>query len=422
LLPEQTAHSHALSQAEIRENERLEALDRLDAVDAPRDEAFDGIVRLIKTIFDVPIAIVSVLDAHRQLYKASLGLAAEEQERRNTFCTHAILSPHATVVPDATLDPRFADNPHVTGESHIRFYAGAPLKTSDGHNIGTVCAIDTRPRDFTERDVAILEDLAALAIEHLETRRLAEVDGLTGVLSRRAFLTQGARAIALAGRHQYNLSLIAFDVDRFKSINDGFGHAAGDQVLADLAVACSTCLRASDIFGRIGGEEFAILLPHSSRGDALEVAERMRKIVAGLPFEPDGAPYPVTASFGVSTLDIVTTDMNALLANADAALYQAKAEGRNRVVGWRAQEKRAERGVRRRVLKAGTIHFNNRMSTIDCTVRSLADDGAGLDISNAFGLPERFTLMIRSDGIDVPCRIVSQTERHVEVEFTGKSR
>jgi diguanylate cyclase (GGDEF)-like protein len=413
---EQTAHPHALSQAEIQEAERLEALDRLDAIDAPHDEAFDGVVRLVKNIFDVPIAIVSVLDAHRQLYKASLGIEAEEQERRTTFCSHAILSPHATVVPDATLDPRFADNPHVTGEPHIRFYAGAPLRTADGHNIGTVCAIDTKPRDFSDRDVAMLEDLAALAMEHLETRRLAEVDMLTGVLSRRAFHTQGVRAVALADRHKYNLSLIVFDIDHFKAVNDDYGHAAGDEALAEVAAAFSQCMRASDIFGRIGGEEFAILLPHTDRRDALGVAERLRRALAGLPFEPDGVARQLTASFGVSTLDIATTTIEGLLANADAALYQAKARGRNLVVAWH-NHKLPEASVRRRVLKAGVIHFNSRMSTVDCTVRTLAENGAGLDLSSSFGLPEKFNLMIRADGFDAPCRIVSQTERHVEVEF-----
>lgn len=416
MLPEQTARSHALSQAEIQEAERLEALDRLDAIDAPRDEAFDGIVRLVKNIFDVPIAIVSVLDGHRQLYKASLGIDAEEQERRTTFCTHAILSPHATVVPDATLDPRFADNPHVTGEPHVRFYAGAPLRTADGHNIGTVCAIDTRPRSFGPREAAMLQDLATLAMEHLETRRLAETDVLTGALSRRAFHTQGARAVALADRHKYNLSLIAFDIDHFKAINDDYGHAAGDQALAEVAAAIGQCMRASDIFGRVGGEEFAIVLPHTSRRDALAVAERLRRALAGLPFEPDGTARQLTASFGVSTLDIATTTIEGLLANADAALYQAKARGRNMVVAWH-NHRRPEENVRCRVLKAGVIHFNNRMSTVDCTVRSLAENGAGLDLSSSFGLPEKFNLMIRSDGLDMRCRIVSQTERHVEVEF-----
>jgi diguanylate cyclase (GGDEF)-like protein len=322
----------------------------------------------------------------------------------------------AMEVPDATLDPRFADNPHVTGAPHIRFYAGAPLRTADGHNIGTVCAIDTKPRSFGEREVAMLEDLAALAMEHLETRRLAETDILTGALSRRAFQAQGARAVALADRHKYNLSLIAFDIDHFKAINDDYGHAAGDQALAEVAAAIGQCMRASDIFSRIGGEDFAIILPHTGRRDAQGVAERLRRALAGLPFEPDGTARQLTASFGVSTLDIATTTVEGLLANADAALYQAKARGRNLVVAWH-NHKLPEANVRRRVLKAGTIHFNNRMSSVDCTVRTLAENGAGLDLSNSFGLPEQFNLMIRSDGFDAPCRIVSQTERHVEVEF-----
>lgn len=414
---EQTVRPHALSQAEIQEAERLDALDRLDAIDAPHDEAFDGIARLVKTIFDVPIAIVSVLDAHRQLYKAGLGVESEEQERRTAFCSHAILDAHPTVVPDATLDPRFADNPDVLGEPGIRFYAGAPLRTADGHNIGTVCAIDTRPRHFGEREVAMLQDLAALAMEHLVTRRLAETDALTGTLSRNAFHAQGARAVALADRHKYNLSLIAFDIDHFKAVNDDYGHAAGDQALAEVAAAIGQCMRASDIFGRIGGEAFAIVLPHTSRRDAQGVAERLRRALAGLPFEPDGKARQLTASFGVATLDIATTTIEGLLANADAALYEAKARGRNLVVAWH-NHKLPEANVRRRVLKAGVIHFNNRLSTVDCTVRSLAESGAGLDLSNSFGLPDKFNLMIRSDGFDVPCRIVSQTERHVEVEFT----
>ncbi|WP_442579428.1 sensor domain-containing diguanylate cyclase [Mesorhizobium sp. ASY16-5R] len=405
-----------VASSDIREMERLEALDRLDVLDAPRNESFDRIVRVIKNVFDVPIALVSVMDAHRQLYKACEGLGADQADRRSTFCTHAILAEAPTIVPDATLDPRFANNPHVLGEPHVRFYAGVPLRTSDGHNIGTVCAIDMKPRPFGSRNVDILRDLAQLAMDRIELQQLATVDALTGALSRRAFRTSGERALALAQRHKYNLSLITLDIDHFKSINDAYGHAAGDQVLAGFAASCSANLRQSDIFGRIGGEEFAIMLPHTDRQGAVDVAEKLRSVVAGLPFEPDGSRRQVTASFGVSTLDIVTRDIDNLLAHADSALYEAKADGRNRVVAWRSQQP-LERHMRRRVLKAGLIHFNGRASTMDCTVRTLADDGAGLDLSSSYGLPAKFNLVIRSDGIDVPCRIVSQTERHLEVEF-----
>ncbi|WP_442583933.1 sensor domain-containing diguanylate cyclase [Mesorhizobium sp. ASY16-5R] len=405
-------HSHS----DVRENERLEAIDRLDLLDAPRNPAFECIVRVIKNVFDVPIALVSVLDAHRQLYMACQGLGVDQTDRRNTFCTHAILASTPTIVPDATQDPRFANNPHVVGEPNVRFYAGVPLRTSDGHNIGTVCAIDTKPRPFSDRDVGILQDLADLAISQIELQQLATVDALTGALSRRAFRTSGERALALAQRHKYNLSLITFDIDHFKSVNDTHGHAAGDQVLAGVVAACLANLRQSDLFGRIGGEEFALLLPHTDRHAAVDVAEKLRSVIAGQRFELGGVSRQVTASFGVSTLDIVSRTIDSLLAHADSALYEAKADGRNRVVAWRSRQS-PERHVRRRVLKAGLIYFNARMPTIECTVRTLAEDGAGLDLSSSYGLPIKFHLAIRSDGIDVPCRIVSRNERHVEVEF-----
>lgn len=405
-----------MMQAEIREAERLEALDRLDILDAPRNDAFDRIVRVIKNVFEVPIALVSVMDAHRQLYKACEGMGVDQVDRRSTFCTQALLAATPTIVPDARLDPRFASNPHVVGEPHVRFYAGVPLRTDDGHNIGTVCAIDMKPRPFDDRQVDIMRDLAQLAMHQIELQQLATVDVLTGTLTRRGFRTGGERALALAQRHKHNLSLLTFDIDHFKAINDTFGHAAGDEVLAGVAAACSANLRQSDIFGRIGGEEFAIVLPHTDRRGAVETAEKLRSLIAGLPFEPKGTRRQVTASFGVSTLDLVTKELDGLLAHADTALYEAKADGRNRVVAWRSHHP-VETHARRRVLKAGLIHFNGRRSTMDCTVRTLADDGAGLDVSSSHGLPETFNLRIRSDAIDVPCRIVSQTERHVEVEF-----
>jgi diguanylate cyclase (GGDEF)-like protein len=412
-------HSAAPKQAapaDLREMLRLEALDRLDVLDAPRNEAFERIVRIIKNVFEVPIALVSVMDAHRQLYKACEGMGVDQVDRRTTFCTHAIEATTPTVVPDARLDPRFASNPHVLGEPHVRFYAGVPLRTGDGHNIGTVCAIDMKPRTFGARDLGILEDLAQLAMDQIELQQLVTVDTLTGALSRRAFRANGERALELAHRHKYNLSLITLDIDYFKSVNDAFGHAAGDEALAGVSAACVKSLRHSDLFCRIGGEEFAIILPHTDRQGALQAAEKLRAVVAAMPFEPNGTPHQVTASFGVSTLDIVTKDIDTLLAHADSALYEAKAAGRNRVVAWSSNQL-AESHARRRVLKAGLIHYDGGRATMDCTVRTLAGDGAGLDLSNAHGLPENFNLAIRSDGFDRRCRIVSRTERHIEVEF-----
>src|SRR6478752_2292878 len=125
--------------AKKREIERLAALEQLDLLDTPKDEGFERIVRLIKEIFAVEIGLVSLIDAHRQWYKACSGLAADEVPLEDTFCRYVVDHEEPISVQNATRDPRFAHNPAVTGESHVRFYAGVPLKTKSGHVIGTVC-------------------------------------------------------------------------------------------------------------------------------------------------------------------------------------------------------------------------------------------------------------------------------------------
>lgn len=413
------AHSTVLTTipaSEIAEAKRLEALDRYDILDTPQEEAFDRLARLIQNIFDVKIAIVSVIDAHRQWYKSCFGLEAGEVIRSESFCQLTIKQTTPLIVPDTTKDPRFATSPSVTGEPGVRFYAGVPLTTRDGLNIGTVCAIDLAPREFSDRDVGILVDLAKVAMDELELRQLAAIDTLTGVLSRRAFKEEGNRAIALSLRHKHKLACLEFDLDHFKSINDTYGHAAGDAVLVGVTAACKAHLRKSDLIGRLGGEEFAILLPHTDHSTALEVADKLRVELQKLHHAVGTQTATVTASFGVATLDSETPDIDCLLAHADHALYQAKAAGRNRSIGWKSGE-RTQRSLPRRVLKAGRIIFNAYSSTRDCTVRLLSDEGATLTVSSSIGIPETFTLAIRSDGIEALSRIVSQTEKQIEVEF-----
>ncbi len=401
---------------ENRERDRLAALQSFDVLDTPREEDFDRVTRLVKHIFDVEIAIVSMMDAHRQWYKSALGVNQTEVPRHETFCQIPVVTGVPLIVPDARLDPRFADNPHVTSGFGVRFYAGMPLKTPEGHTIGTLCAIDRRPRTFSDRDLTILQDLARVAMGELQLRQRAAIDPLTGVMSRRSFKEDGARAVSLAARHRYRLTCISFDLDFFKSINDRYGHAAGDKVLSGVSNACSALLRQSDLIGRMGGEEFSILLPHTDRQGGLEVAEKLRNAVENLEFEFGGHAVSVTASFGIASIDLAAKDIETLLEHADAALYEAKQAGRNRCVGYGSAEARAK-ATPRRVLKGGRIVFNNHSSVIECTVRSISEEGAGMDVTTSFGIPQRFTLMIRSDGFEAPCRIVKQTDRHIDVEF-----
>jgi ribonuclease BN (tRNA processing enzyme)/DNA-binding response OmpR family regulator len=152
------------------EADRLSALRSLELLDTPREERFDRLTRLASRLLDVPIALISLVDSDRQWFKAAHGMEASMTPRERSFCAHAILEPDGLVVADAHLDARFADNPLVTGESHIRFYAGQPLRAPDGSAVGTLCVLDRRPRQLAEQDLAALRDLAALAQEELVRR------------------------------------------------------------------------------------------------------------------------------------------------------------------------------------------------------------------------------------------------------------
>ncbi|NMO22792.1 GAF domain-containing sensor histidine kinase [Pyxidicoccus fallax] len=143
------------------ESQRLQALKSLCVLDTPSEERFNRIVRAAARLFDVPIALVSLLDEARQWFKARVGLSATETPRDVSFCGHAILGSHTFVVPDALHDPRFHDNPLVLGAPHIRFYAGHPVRAPDGSRVGTLCLLDSKPRDFSDADRAALADLAA---------------------------------------------------------------------------------------------------------------------------------------------------------------------------------------------------------------------------------------------------------------------
>lgn len=313
------------------EEGRLAALARYELLDSPRESEFDEITSLVKSIFGVPMVAISLVDRDRQWFKSRQGLDLAETARDVAFCDHTIRERAVLDVPDARADPRFAANPLVCGAPGIRAYLGAPLTTPDGYNIGSLCILSTEPRSFTASEAALLRKFAGLVVSQIELRQIAMRDGLTGALTRGAFEDVAQSELARYRRHGTPACLAILDLDHFKAINDTHGHKTGDAVLRHVVAVAASVMREADSIGRIGGEEFAIIVTGARVPDALRAVERVRATIeaARLPDRPDIA---FTASFGLAGASARYGSATDWLAAADEALYAAKRAGRNRCI------------------------------------------------------------------------------------------
>lgn len=345
------------------EEARLAALHSFDILDTAPDKGFDDLVAIAAAIFAVPMATVSLIDSERQWFKARIGIAEPETPRECSFCAHAILEPDVVlVVDDATQDARFVDNPLVTGEPGIRFYAGAPLVTSDGFALGTLCVIDHQPRQIDPSQVEALRALSRQASYLMELRKvsrklslqlrerewyeqalqnyqaeleeqnadLAEqtrTDPLTGLPNRRAFAAALSQAMERSLRDGQHLSVAMLDIDHFKTINDLHGHAMGDEVLVAIGGLLRSQFAGGGLAARHGGEEFVLLLADCNADEARLQCEFIRESIAMLPMG-----LPVTVSIGIAQFRRRDDTVEAMFKRADEAMYAAKRAGRDQVV------------------------------------------------------------------------------------------
>ncbi len=443
--------------SESEEYERLSALGEYGIEAALADPGFERLVQLAANVFHVPIALVSLVEKERQLFAARVGLDVCETSRDLSFCAHAIKLDEIMVVPDARLDPRFRDNPLVTGEPYIRFYAGVPLRSPSGHKIGTLCVIDSESRDiFNDCDRRNLADFGALVLDKLELRRLdiarrlsqnrfeniaatspdaiicadeeghvtfwnaaaarlleyspseilgnsinlissqdlleifrrlsagdrslteaksieldvkkkdgstvpvevsvsmwsegghaslgailrditerqanenrlfklAHLDPLTGLPNR----TMLKERIGQALEEDHPACMMLVDLDGFKNVNDSLGHSSGDAVLVEAARRLQACVRSSDTVARMGGDEFAVLLPGVSDSSvAADMADAIITAISDI-LAVDGQPINLGASVGIAIFPTHGATAEELMSSADLALYQAKDEGRH---------------------------------------------------------------------------------------------
>lgn len=332
------------------EEERLRALQQLVVLDTPAEERFDRIARLACRALATPVALISFIDSSRQWYKAAHGLDAIENGRDISICGHAVMRDAPLVVCDARADERFADNPFVVGPPGVRLYAGQSIAVSGGHRVGTICVIDTVPRNFSPEDCEVLTDLGALVERELlvdslsaaeralrrelsEVERRAAMDSLTRVWTRDSILRVISLAVADARHVDDGLAVAMVDIDNFKYVNDTHGHPVGDEVIRAVASRLRSAMRAQDSIGRYGGEEFLAVLERVDQAKAVAVCDRMRRKVAEAPIPTAAGPIQITVSVGVHACGgRGPFDMRSLVAAADDSLYVAKRAGRNRVI------------------------------------------------------------------------------------------
>ncbi|NIA70131.1 GAF domain-containing sensor histidine kinase [Pelagibius litoralis] len=194
------------------EVQRLASLRALDILDTPPEPAFDRITRLAAQQFDVPIALISLIDPARQWFKSKVGLEVDQTPREFSFCQFTIMDSKVMQVPDATQDPRFAENPFVTGEPGVRFYAGAPLVTEKGFRLGTLCLVDSQAKaPLDEAQQARLRDFAHMVINEMELRRLRKLLGgdSLGLSSEVAGALSSLREAEEELAHQAQMDVIA---------------------------------------------------------------------------------------------------------------------------------------------------------------------------------------------------------------------
>lgn len=349
---------------------RLDALHETGLLTSGPSHLLDAITRRAARLLNAPYAMLTLIDEDRQLFKSISGLESVLGRTRETpldgsICRHVVIADGPLVIPDARKDERFRAIPFVAGGPVVA-YAGVPVRAANGLVLGSVCVLDVQPREWSAPELEALETLgewcsSSVALEHeRQQRRLLEEemrhdliqrietetqlryeiaererleaelrqqsvqDELTGLCNRRGFFAVAEQQFRQAARNNQCVVLFYADMNDFKSINDTFGHREGDTALRDVARIMRESLRASDVLGRVGGDEFAGVILHDCPSAPAVVMARIRHRLDEANAAP-GRRYPLSMSMGVASFAHDSTlPLAERLAIADSALYAEK--------------------------------------------------------------------------------------------------
>ncbi len=315
----------------IPENEdaRQDALNKSLLLHADPKQ-FDVLTAIARSTFDVPIALVSLIDGDRQFFLSHDGIDATESPRNTSFCGHVLHEPDILVIEDALQDERFRTNPFVLNAPNVRFYAGVPVKIrgDDGnlYSAGSFCVIDDKPRSFGSTQRETLKLLGMAVEREIQLTRSTITCPLTGLLNRNGLHQVGEKMIAAAQRGFKSVSAIFFDLNGLKAINDGpGGHKAGDAAIVGFADCLKSVSRKSDAISHVSGDEYVALMAGATADGARELCDRLDAELRNYNSVDRG--YTLSYSAGIATLK-PHQSLQGLISEADKLMYVDKAKKR----------------------------------------------------------------------------------------------
>ena len=334
--------------APIPDNEaaRLEALRGVHLLDTAREERFDRITRLACRLLDAPVSTISLVDSKRLFFKSAQGMSLREAPRDTSFCGHAIVGEGTFVVTDARQDDRFADNPVVAAEPHLRFYAGHPLLSADRQKIGTLCVVDYRPRMLSSTDLQVLQDLAAWAESEIRSLRgrpsdfetvlkrergveHPRVDRVTRSWNRSGIVERWNSEWASARAERSPVAAVFIQIDGLGDLDAKQGRERNDVLIAEVAQSIRFSIRPYDTVGRYSENRFLVILPGVDLPRGAVAAERIRQRI-GFPKSYNGSISISATAAVVSTSESPESVPSTFLDFGERALELAIKSGGNR--------------------------------------------------------------------------------------------
>lgn len=284
------------------EKQRLESLYLIDLIGKHGLARFDRITRLARQTFDVPIAVISLLDKDRQWLLSATGTDVEETPRTVSFCAHAILEEGVFIIRDTLKDPRFCNNPYVKGLPNVRFYAGCPVRLPDGMIAGIICIVDTSPRFFSTDEVNALLDLASIVEDEFERISFIMTDEVTGLLNRRGFLKKGQEEIDALYQKNLPFVMLTLHLLNFMAVNELLGNKEGESLIRKFSAILTRVAGRDCILAHAANGIFYVLVATSDHFSA-------DKLLLNIQCEVDDynhtntKPYSMSYSYGMAESD-----------------------------------------------------------------------------------------------------------------------